>query len=204
MPTTPIRAVIYDIGNVLYHWDIRHLYAKLIDDADRLDWFVSHVVTPEWHFQHDQGRALAPMLAELIDQWPQERALIEAYVPRWLDTIPGPVAGALETVRELHDRGVPLFAISNFGVEFWDMFRPTAPIFDLFGDIVISGAEKLMKPDPAIYQLALARFGLSAHEAIFVDDREENVAAAQALGIAAHRFRDTPGWRAELAALGLI
>jgi 2-haloacid dehalogenase len=204
MSFSPIRAVIYDIGNVLYHWDIRNLYAKLIDDKDRLDWFVSHVVTPEWHFQHDQGRALAPMVAELIEQWPQERELIEAYVPRWLDTIPGPVAGALETVRELHDRGVPLFAISNFGVEFWDMFRPTEPIFDLFEDIVISGAEKLMKPDPAIYRLALTRFGLSAHEAIFVDDRIDNVAAARGLGIAAHHFRDTAIWRSALTELDLL
>ncbi|MEO1043889.1 MAG: HAD family phosphatase [Pseudomonadota bacterium] len=199
-----ISNVIFDVGNVLYQWDIRHLYAKLIDDPQRLDWFLSNVVTTQWHFQHDAGRELAPMVAELIAEWPGERDLIEAYVPRWLETIPGPVPGSHALVQALHQNGVPIYGITNFGVEFWDMFRPTAPIFDLFGDIIVSGAEKILKPDPRIYRLAEQRFGIDPVTALFIDDRQDNVDGARACGFQAHRFEDAGTLRVVLADYGLI
>lgn len=199
-----VDAVIFDVGNVLFQWDIRHLYAKLIDDPAELDHFVTHVVTPDWHSQHDLGRPLAEMVEELTAQYPQHDQLIAQYVPRWLETIPGPVPGMLDLAEHLALLGYPLFGITNFGVEFWDMFRPTAPVFDLFRDIVVSGAEKLMKPDPAIYALAIARFGIDPGRALFIDDREENVDGAIACGLQGHHFRDTPTLLADLAARGVI
>ena len=84
------------------------------------------------------------------------------------------------------------------------MFRPTQPIFDHFGDIIVSGVEKLMKPDPAIYALALRRFGLQSGEAIFVDDNIDNVISARANGFVAHHFTGAPALRAELAKFGLV
>ncbi|MEM1133584.1 MAG: HAD family phosphatase [Pseudomonadota bacterium] len=199
-----ISNIIFDVGNVLYQWDIRALYSKLIDSPERLDWFLDNVVTLEWHFQHDAGRELAPMVAELITQWPEERELIEAYVPRWLETIPGPVPGSLAIVEELHTHGVPIFGITNFGVEFWDMFRPTAPIFDLFGDIIVSGAEKMVKPDPRIYQLAITRFDIDPAASLFIDDRQDNVDSARECGLQAHRFEDAGTLRQELERLSLL
>lgn len=199
-----ISTVVFDVGRVLFEWDLRHLFAKLIRDPDELDWFLEHVVTPEWHFQHDAGRPLADMAAELTAQYPHYGHLIEAYRTRFNETIPGPVPGSLEVVDELAARGVPLFAITNFGAEFWDMFRSTQPIFDLFGDIIVSGVEKLVKPDPAIYALALERFGLQPGEAIFVDDNHANVISARANGFAAHHFTDADTLRSELKSLGLL
>jgi 2-haloacid dehalogenase len=204
--TTPggLRAVVFDVGHVLYDWDPRYLYRKLIADPARLDWFVANVVTHGWHFQHDAGRPFAQTSAELIAQFPAERALIEAYGPRWLETIGDPVPGSLAIVQRLAARGVPLFAITNFSAEFWAMFRPVAPIFDLFGDIVVSGSEKMLKPDPAIYALAQARFGLPAGSAIFIDDRADNVAAAVAAGWHGHVFTDAAALEARLVAHGLL
>ena len=117
--TSSIDAVIFDVGNVLYQWDIRNLYAKLIDDPAEVDRFVSQIVTPEWHYQHDAGRPLAAMTDELKAEYPEHAALIDAYVERWLETIPGPVPGMIEIARTLAAKGVPLYAITNFGVEFW-------------------------------------------------------------------------------------
>lgn len=199
-----ISTVVFDVGRVLFEWDLRHLFAKLISDSEELDWFLAHVVTPEWHFQHDAGRPLADMTAELTAQYPHYGPLIEAYRTRFNETIPGPVPGSLDIVRDLAAQDVPLYAITNFGAEFWDMFRPTQPIFDLFGDIVVSGVEKLAKPDPAIYALALQRFGLKPGEAIFVDDNHANVVSARANGFAAHHFTDAATLRSELAGLGLL
>ena len=199
-----ITTVVFDVGKVLFKWDLRYLFAKLIDDKKELEYFVSNVVTPKWHFQHDAGRPLAEMTAERTAEFPQYAALIDAYATRFNETIPGPIDGSLEIVSELAERGVPLFAITNFGAEFWDGFRPTQPIFDHFGDIIVSGVEKLVKPDPAIYALALRRFGLQPGEAIFIDDNLDNVISARANGFAAHHFRDAKSLRIELNDLGLL
>jgi 2-haloacid dehalogenase len=202
--TPKITTVVFDVGKVLFEWDLRHLFAKLIDDPAELEWFVTNVVTPEWHFQHDAGRPLADMTAELTAEFPQHAELIDAYATRFNETIPGPVDGSLEIVNELSERGIPLFAITNFGAEFWEMFRPTQPIFDHFGGIIVSGVEKLIKPDAAIYELALRRFGLQPNEAIFVDDNEDNVWGARANGFIAHHFTDGCNLRTELAKYGLV
>ncbi len=199
-----ITTVVFDVGKVLFEWDLRYLFAKLIADKDELEFFVTHVVTPEWHFQHDAGRALDDMVAERIAEFPEYAKLIAVYANRFNETIPGPVTGSLEIVQELAEIGVPLFAITNFGAEFWEGFRPTQPIFDLFQDIIVSGVEKLVKPDPAIYALALQRFGIRPGQAIFIDDNHANVISARENGFATHHFRDAASLRAELVALNLL
>ncbi len=199
-----IDTVIFDIGNVLYRWDLRCLFAKLIADPEELDWFLAHVVTPEWHFQHDAGRPFAEMVAERSREFPEYTDHIIAYSERFPETIPGPVDGMLEIVGTLADRGVPLFAISNFGAESWTQFRPLAPIFELFSDIVISGEEKLMKPETAIFDLALKRFARRADQCLFVDDRLDNIVAGQTVGLVGHHFRDATAFKSELKALRLL
>ncbi len=199
-----IDTVIFDIGNVLYRWDLRCLFAKLIDDPEELDWFLAHVVTPEWHFQHDAGRPFADMVAERCREFPEYTDHIIAYSKRFPETIPGPVDGMLDIVRALANRGTQVFAISNFGAESWAQFRPLAPIFDKFSDIVISGEEKLMKPDPAIFELALKRFFRRADQCLFVDDRPDNIAAGRAVGLAGHHFKDARQFESELKALRLL
>ena len=201
---TKITTVVFDVGKVLFEWDLRYLFAKLITDKDELEYFVSVIVTPEWHFQHDAGRALDDMVTERMAEFPEYAALIAAYSNRFNETIPGPVSGSLEVVQELAERDVPLFAITNFGAEFWDMFRPTQPIFDHFQDIIVSGVEKLVKPDPAIYALALQRFGLQPGEAIFIDDNNDNVVSARANGFVAHHFTDAASLRRDLVTLDLL
>lgn len=199
-----IRAVVFDVGRVLVQWDMRHLFAKLIRDDSELDWFLQNVVTTEWHFQTDAGRAVADMVAERKAEFPGYADHLDAYATRFNETIPGPVPGSYEIVEALAHRQVPLFAITNFGAEFWAAFRPTQPVFDHFYDIVVSGVEKLHKPDPAIYRLALDRFGLGEGEGLFIDDSLPNVEVARANGFHAHHFIDAPTLRAELVALGLL
>ncbi|WP_194953058.1 HAD family hydrolase [Sphingopyxis solisilvae] len=198
------QSVIFDVGRVLFDWDLRHLFAKLIDDRDELEWFVTNVVTPEWHFQHDAGRPLAEMLPELKADFPGHAPLIDAYAARFNETIPGPMPGSLELVERLNAAGVPLFAITNFGHEFWEGFRPTQPIFDRFRDIIVSGTEKMMKPDPAIYRLALERFDIDPAGALFVDDVAANVAGAESVGIAGHLFGGAAMLERALVARGYL
>jgi len=198
-------AVIFDVGRVLYDWDPRILYRRLIDDDRALDAFLRDVVTHEWHFQHDAGRDFADTSAELSALYPQHAELIAAWGPRFLESIGDPIPGMHALVDELEAANVPLYAITNFSHEFWPPFRAReAAMFDRFRDVVVSGAEKMVKPDPAIYRLALERFGLKASSTVFIDDNAANVAGAQSVELIALHFEGEPKLRGELQALGLL
>lgn len=199
-----VRGVVFDVGNVLFHWDPRFLYERLIEDDRALDAFLQEVLTHEWHFQHDAGRPFAETSVELAAKHPQHRELIELWGPRFNESVGPAVADMLPLVEELDARGVPLFAITNFSDEFWHPFRATQPVFDRFRDIVVSGTERLVKPHREIYELAVRRFGMTAEELIFIDDRAENVAGAEAVGMRGHLFRGADALRAELCRLRLL
>ena len=201
----PVRAVVFDIGGMLFDWDIGNLYRKLITDPAQLDWFLTHVVTPAWHHQHDEGRDFADTSAELIAQFPDQADLIRLYAPRFGETVGAPIAGMHELVADLAAADVPLYCITNFSHELFPPFRGDhAALFDRFIDIVVSGAEKLAKPDPAIYALALKRFGLAPGEGFFIDDRTDNVESANRCGLIGHHFSGVEGVRAQLAELNIL
>lgn len=199
-----VEAVVFDVGRVLYQWHLRNLFEKIVDDRARLETLLGEVVTEEWHFEHDRGRTLGEMVPERIALYPEFEPEIRAYATRFNETIPGPVPGSHALVERLDARGVPLYAITNFGAEFWAGFRPSEPIFDRFRDIVVSGEEKLAKPDPAIFALAEARFGRSASTMLFIDDNRANVDAAAACGWHVHHFTDAAALESDLADRKLI
>jgi 2-haloacid dehalogenase len=199
-----IDAVVFDVGRVIVRWDMRILFAKLFDDPADLDWFCANVVTEEWHGQHDAGRPIDGMVEERTRAFPEYRAAIEAYRDRWLETIPGVVAGVPELIEALAERAVPLYAITNFGTDFWALFRPTQPVLDHFRDIVVSGDEALVKPGSAIFALAAQRFGHAPERMMLIDDSLANVEAAARLGWHTHHFRDAATLGADLSARGLL
>ncbi len=200
----PVSAVVFDVGRVLVQWDLRCLFSKLIADSAELDWFLTHVVTEEWHFQHDAGRPLAEMVPERIAQFPRYASQIEAYATRFNETVPGAVPGSIELVEALDKAGVPLYAITNFGADFWPQFRPEWPVLERFRDVVVSGVEKLAKPDPAIFALAAQRFGHAPAEMLFIDDNAANIAAAQTCGWQVHHFSTADRLADDLRGRGLI
>ena len=131
--------------------------------------------------------------------------MISAWGERFGETITDPVEGVHAIVEALDARGVPLFAITNFSADFWPPFRAREnDFFRRFRDIVVSGEEKMLKPDPALYFLALDRFGLKPSQALFVDDRASNVEGALAVGMHGHLFSGAEGLRARLEADKLL
>ncbi|WP_338467123.1 HAD-IA family hydrolase [Novosphingobium sp. ZN18A2] len=204
MPDGLPRIVVFDVGRVLVRWDMRALFSKLVPDRAELDWVMANVITEEWHFQHDRGRDIGEMVAQRSAEFPGHAHLVRAWAERFNETVPGPVPGSFELVEQLFARGVPLYAITNFGDALWARFRPTQPIFDRFRDIVVSGEEKLAKPDPAIFALAARRFGHEPGEMLFIDDNAANIASAAACGWHVHHFTDAETLCADLSARGLV
>jgi len=199
-----IEAVVFDIGRVLVQWDMRILFRQLLDDEAEVEWVFRNVVSEAWHAQHDAGRPIADMVAERSAEFPRYAPVISAYATRFNETIPGPVPGTSDLVEELHARGVPLYAITNFGADTWAGFRPTLPVLDRFRDIVVSGIEQVAKPDPAIYALAAQRFGREPGTMLFIDDSLPNVLSARTCGWHAHHFSSADLLADDLRARGLI
>lgn len=128
----PATAVVFDVGRVLYRWQLDALLKKVLPDAAKLEFCRKYVISEDWHFQHDRGVPLADMVPARIAEYPEYEDALQAYATRFNETIPGPVKGTHELVERLDAAGVPLFALTNFREEFWAGFRPTAPIFDRF------------------------------------------------------------------------
>ena len=196
--------VVFDIGNVLVHWEPRALYRKFFATEDEVEWFLANVCNHDWNLEQDRGRSFADAVIEATARFPEHADAIAAYDLRWHETVLGPIDGSVAILEELKARGTPLYAITNFNQ---DKFRETVarfPFLRLFRDIVVSGDERVVKPDPAIYRLLMERNGLAAEACVFIDDSLNNVAGAKAVGMKAIHFTGPDALRTELAGLELL
>ena len=198
------KAVLFDIGNVLVRWDPRTLYAKLIPESADLDRFLAEVCTMSWHVEHDRGRTFADGIAERVALYPDHAPLIRAWWDRWPEMFSGPIPETEAVIEDLHARGVPMHGLTNMSVEAWPGVRAMSPAFTRLQEVVVSGEEGVIKPDPAIYRLLCARTGLRPADMMFVDDSLPNIEAAAALGFHVHHFTDPAALRPQLAASGLL
>jgi 2-haloacid dehalogenase len=183
-PTT----LVFDIGNVLIGWDPRHLYRKLFADPARMEWFLAEVCDLDWNLEQDRGRPFADAVAERTALHPDLAAEIAAYDRRWAEMVSGPIAGSVALLQAIRAAGVPNYAITNFSTEKFAVAQAMFPFLTGFDGIVVSGEERLVKPDPAIFRLLLDRYGLSAGDCLFIDDSLANAEAARGVGMHAHHF----------------
>jgi len=200
-----IRTVVFDLGGVLIDWDPRYLYRKMFggDDA-AMEHFLAHVCNGAWNLAQDAGRSWAEAIEMLSAEHPQHRPLISAYRARWDEMLNGPISGTLDIVAELRGKGVPLYALTNWSAETFPIAKERYDFLGWFRDILVSGDEKLIKPDRRIYELLLSRNGLAAAESVFIDDAPKNVEGARAAGMAALHFETPDKLRADLTALALL
>jgi len=204
MPTAPPTAVVFDLGGVLIDWNPRYLYRKLFDDETAMETFLADVVSPEWNGQQDSGRTWAEAVDVLSREHPEQRDLIAAYWHRWQETLGDAIAPTVAILEELREAGVRLYALSNWSAETFPVARPRYPFLEWFDGIVISGEEKVAKPDPVIFRHLLDRYGLDPATTVFIDDSEANVRAAAAEGMTSLRFVDAATLREDLRRLGLL
>jgi 2-haloacid dehalogenase len=196
--------IVFDLGMVLIEWDPRHLYRQVFDDTDKMEWFLANVCHPEWNLEQDRGRSFAEAVLEAKSRHPEYAAEIEAYHLRWNEMVPGAIAGSVDILEELHGRGAPLYAITNWNGDTFRQTRLRFPFLNLFRDIVVSGDEKLLKPEPAIFHALLERNGLAAETCVFIDDSVKNVKGAEAVGMKAIHFTSPEKLRAELKSLNVL
>lgn len=199
-----IDTVVFDVGNVLLDWDPRHLYRKVFADHAEMEWFLTHVCSPDWNRMQDAGRQWAEAEAELLPRFPERRDEILAFRARWLEMVAGPLHDTVGVLGELRGAGVPLYAITNFAADTFAMAKSIYGFFDSFRGVVVSGAVKLMKPDAAIYHRLASDHAVDLSRAVFIDDSTANCDGALKAGMAAAiRFTNAADLRGELRTLGL-
>jgi 2-haloacid dehalogenase len=201
----PPKIVVFDIGQVLIEWDPRHLYRDLFDGyEDLMEDFLDNVCSPAWNQEQDRGRSWADAVAQLTAEHPDCAELIRSYDELWEQMVPGPIPGTPEILAELKARGVPVYAITNFSADKFALSQKRFDFLNGFDGIVVSGIEKVIKPDPKIYQILLDRYGLDAADCLFIDDNPDNVESARAVGMTAHHFAGAEALRRDLEGFGLL
>ncbi|NYH90538.1 HAD family phosphatase [Actinopolymorpha rutila] len=200
---TPIQAVVFDVGGVLLDWNPRYLYRTLLADEAEVERFLAQVCTPEWNAAQDAGRTWAEGVAELTARFPEHRDLIHAYDERWAEMVAGTLEETVAVLDTLRAAGVPTYALTNFSAEKWTVACEEWPFLADLDGAVVSGVERVSKPDPAIYRLLLDRHDLAADSTFYTDDVPVNVHAARSVGLRAEVFLDGSTLRGQLKAAGL-
>ena len=179
-----ITTIIFDLGGVLIDWNPKYLYKNIFDNEQEMEDFLSTVCTPDWNEEQDAGRSIKEATETLVRQYPQHEENIKAYYTRWPEMLAGPIEGTVEILDRLKQfSGYKLYALTNWSTETFPIAKERYPFLNWFDGIVVSGEEKMRKPNPRFYKLLLERYGVKAGEALFIDDNKRNVDAARNLGI---------------------
>lgn len=197
-PTT----VVFDLGQVLVRWDP---YEPFAERWTRAEWeaFSAEIDFPAFNHEQDAGRTIADAVAALRDIHPHRVADFEHYITNFARSLGGPVPGTTEIVDELREAGVRVLGLTNWSAETFHEAARSAPVIDRLESILVSGEVGLAKPDPAIYELLVERYGLDPARTVFTDDSPANVRAAAETGLVALHFTDAARLRTELRELGL-
>ena len=196
-------SLVFDVGGVLIDWNPRHLYRRLLPDETAVEDFLDEVGFYSWNARQDAGRDWDTAVAELAARFPHRRLLIEAGHHRWLEMVAGPITGTVEILEALHGNGTPLYAITNFSSEKWRLTQARFAFLNQFRDVVVSGDEKAMKPEPEIFRRFLDRNNLAPEACLFIDDSAANAEGAAAMGMHAVRFESAEALRQALVEHGV-
>ena len=204
------KAVLFDMGSVLIGWEVRPPFRPHFRTEGDLDVFLRTTFREIYDAVHDGEGSMAECLRPVRRRHPEAAHLIDLYETNWAAFITGVMEDTVAVVRELHAGGVALYGLTNWPAQTWPPQRlvpadaESYEFLDLFTDVFVSGEHNLRKPDPECYRAALRRFGLSPEEAVFVDDREANVTAAEALGLVGIHFRSAEALRRDLKRAGVL
>lgn len=201
-----IKAIIFDLGNVLIDWNPLHVFTDTyFDSLEKRDFFMNHICTMDWNEQQDEGRSIVEATMELLEKFPDWEQPIRDYYGRWTEMLGGPIAESVEIFRQIKESGnYKTYALTNWQAGLFEIALVRYNFLYWFDGRVVSGEEKMRKPAPAFYQLLLNRYNLKAEEALFIDDNLRNIKAAEALGIRSIHFQLPAQLNTELRQLNIL
>ena len=198
-----IDAVVYDIGNVLIEWQPERLYDAVIGETRRKEMFAA-VDLHGMNDRIDLGAPFKETIYACAQDYPDWQPEIEMWHARWIEMASPTIDRSVRCLRALRAKGIPVFALSNFGIESFAYAETKYDFLAEFDKRYISGHMGVIKPDPKIYEMVEADCGVAPEGLLFADDRADNIAACEARGWQGHLFDGPQGWAARLVAEGLL
>lgn len=198
-----IKAIIFDLGKVLLDWDMRGFYKNMFSSDEELNHFLKNIMNYDWILRIDKGEPISDAIKDLSNRFPQYAKQISQYETNWEETIPGQLDEPVEVLRALKAKDYPVYALTNFPADKFQLTKKRFDFFKYFDGIVVSGEEKIIKPDPAIFHLICQRYNLTPETSLFIDDNEKNINAAKALGFHTILFKHPDPLRPQLQSLGI-
>lgn len=203
-----MKDIIFDLGNVLLAWDPDVVYKKYFaNDLAKIQRFYAETGIQQANAEMDRGRPFQEVLTELSNKFPHYREPIQLWKTEWLKMVSaGPISESIKILESLHNHGYPLYALTNFAAEtFFTYIRhnPRYAFLNYFKDIVVSGTERVIKPEIEIYQILLTRNKLDPKNCIYIDDNQINLLPAQKLGMAVILFTSPQQLKEQLTLLGV-
>ena len=189
---------LFDLGGVFFDWDPNHFYKNVNDNVDERIYFLTEVCNDQWNFQQDAGRTIAEAELELIPKFPHYEKEIKMYYKNHRKMIRGVFEKSVDILKKLKDKNYECYVLSNWSEETFEGMTIDYPFLMLFKGLLISGEDKLMKPDSAIYELAKNRFNVNPEETVFIDDKLENIEAALALDFKTIHLTDPKNIESEI------
>ena len=200
-----IKAIIFDLGGVLIDWNPAYIFDKLIEDEEKRKHFFEKICTQDWNEEQDAGRPIKQATEELVAKHPEWKEAIEAFYGRWIEMLGGPINETVEILRQLKQSGhYKLYALTNWSAETFPTALEMYDFLHWFDGRVVSGEEKMRKPNPLFYQILLDRFKLKAEETLFIDDSARNINAAEQLGINGILFHSPQQLEKDLKKTGIL
>ncbi|RCH53815.1 HAD family phosphatase [Mucilaginibacter hurinus] len=200
-----INAIIFDLGAVLIDWNPAYLYRKLFNNEEDINNFLKTICTSDWNEQQDAGRSLQEGTDILVKQFPQHEENIRAFYGRWPEMLGGHINGTVNVLKRLKDSGkYKIYALTNWSAETFGIAKERYDFLHWFDGIVVSGEEKTRKPFPEFYQILLDRYSISPADALFIDDNQRNVLAAEKMGIKSIHFTSAEDLEMTLAKLQVL
>ena len=198
-----IKNIIFDFGGVLIDWDPVYLYRKIFEDEREMEHFLENICTSEWNVQQDAGRSLAEATELLQAEHPEHKELIGHFYTRWDEMIGGDIKENVRVLEKLKPK-FPIYGLTNWSAETITIAYDKFDFFELMDGIVVSGDEKLIKPDPKLYQVLLDRYNLKASESVFIDDNINNIETAQSMGFQTIHITEETDLEKEVKDMGLL
>ena len=197
-----IRNIVFDFGGVLVDWNPEYLFKDVFSDRSELGHFLENICTPDWNEKQDAGRSLSEAIRTLQERHPEYQDEIRLYYDEWTTMLGGPIEQNVALLKPLK-MNYRLFGLTNWSAETFPIAYDLYPLFQEFEGIVISGVERLAKPDERIYLLLLKRHSMTAADSLFIDDNERNIRVADDLGFHTIHLENDMCLKDELKRLGV-
>lgn len=198
-----IDTIIFDFGGVLVDWNPRYVYHDYFRDDEKMEWFLENICTDPWNIEQDRGRLLSEATELLVALHPDWEKEIRMYYGEWETMLKDAIHGTVKILYELNEK-YKIYGLTNWSAETFPIALERFEFFEVFDGILVSGKEKLIKPDRKIFELMMSKFHLKPENSLFIDDNAKNVEASRAFGIETIHFQNPEDLRVKLVEMKIL